>query len=250
MFNAITSPLYWLYERRLQAAIREGGRLPNHIGIIMDGNRRFAKIAGVDVKRGHDYGASKAREVLDWCLELRISHVTLWGFSSENRGRATDEVEHLHRLFAQQARDLVQDSRLHENQVRVRIIGDVSDFPEDARAALRAIEEATSAYEGMQLNVALGYGGREEIVQAKEEVQAIRSEYGVESRDELEASLSDEDVSAAEARDRQQSLREWEEVADELQLLEHALGLYDDLHDVDPYVEGRTDEESPETRVA
>jgi len=91
---------------------------------------------------------------------------------------------------------------------------------------------------------------REEIVQAKEEVQEIQSEYGVESREELEASLSSDDVSATEARDRQRSLREWEEVADELQLLEHALSLYDDLHDVDPYVESGADEESPETRAA
>lgn len=91
---------------------------------------------------------------------------------------------------------------------------------------------------------------REEIVQAKEEIEEIQSEYGVESREELEASLSDENVSAAEARDRQRSLREWEEVADELQLLEHALSLYDDLHDVDPFLEGGADEESPETRVA
>jgi len=90
----------------------------------------------------------------------------------------------------------------------------------------------------------------EEIVQAKEEVQEIQSEFGVESRAELEASLSDQEVSATQARNRQRSLREWEVVADELQLLEHALSLYDDLHDVDPSVEGGADEESPETRAA
>lgn len=91
---------------------------------------------------------------------------------------------------------------------------------------------------------------REEIVQAKEDIQKIQSEYAVESRDELEASLSAPDVSAAEARERQQSLRRWEEVADEIQLLEHALSLYDDLHDVDPYAEEDVDEGASETRVA
>lgn len=98
---------------------------------------------------------------------------------------------------------------------------------------------------------------REEVIQAKEAIQEIKTEYAVDSRDELEESLSDEDVSAEEARERQRALREWEEVADELQLLDHALGLYDDLHDVDPYVgqggsDGRSssDEESFETRVA
>ena len=64
-FNALTRPLYWLYERQLVKAIRAGGRLPRHIGIIMDGNRRFARAVGLDVKAGHDHGAGKAREVLD-----------------------------------------------------------------------------------------------------------------------------------------------------------------------------------------
>jgi len=164
--NSITRPLYWLYERRLLAAVRAEGVLPKHIGIIMDGNRRFARAIGLDVKAGHDHGAGKAREVLDWCLELGIGHVTLWGFSSENRGRAPDEVTHLHRLFAAQARSLLNDERLHANKVRVRVIGDISDFPDDAKAALHEMEAATSTYDGMSVNVALGYGGREEIVDA------------------------------------------------------------------------------------
>lgn len=164
-WETLTSPLYWLYERRLLRAI-QGNKLPNHIGIIMDGNRRFAKTVGLDVKTGHNYGAGKAREVLDWCLELNIKHVTLWGFSTENKGRKPEEVEHLHSLFAQQAKDLLNDPRLHDNKVRVRVIGDVQDFPEKTKEALRAMEDATKDYSGMQLNIALGYGGREEIVSA------------------------------------------------------------------------------------
>ena len=176
--NAVTRPLYWLYERRLLAAIKEEGVLPKHIGIIMDGNRRFARAVGLDVKSGHDHGAGKAREVLDWCLELGIGHVTLWGFSSENRGRAPEEISHLHRLFAAQARSLLNDQRLHANRVRVRVIGDVSDFPDDAKAALREMEEATSAYDGMSVNVALGYGGREEIVDAVKRLLQSREAAG------------------------------------------------------------------------
>lgn len=164
--NRWTGPLYWLYERRLLRAVRQGGKLPNHIGIIMDGNRRFARSVGLDVKAGHDYGAGKAREVLDWCLELGIKHVTLWGFSTDNKGRSPDEVAHLHSLFASQARELLHDQRLHRNKVRVRIIGEIDDFPEGAKEALRQMERATADYSGMQLNVALGYGGREEIVTA------------------------------------------------------------------------------------
>ena len=96
----------------------------------MDGNRRFARTVGLDVKhrpqlrRGH-----KAREVLDWCLDLGIKHVTIWGFSTENHSRKPEEVAHLHSLFAQQAKDLINDTRLHENRVRVRVIGDIDGFP-------------------------------------------------------------------------------------------------------------------------
>jgi len=157
------------------SAVTGGGAMPKHIGIIMDGNRRFARAVGLDVKAGHDHGAGKAREVLDWCLELGIKHVTLWGFSTENKGRAPDEVSHLHELFAAQARSLLNDHRLHANKVRVRVIGDIGDFPESAKQALRDMEEATKDYDGMSVNIALGYGGREEIVDA---VKSLLTEEG------------------------------------------------------------------------
>jgi undecaprenyl diphosphate synthase len=132
----------------------------------MDGNRRFARLAQIGVEQGHDVGASKAHEVLDWCLELGIPHVTLWGFSTDNAGRAPGEVEHLHAIFAAQARDLASDPRLAKHRVRVRVIGDISSFSAEAQDALRAIEAQTNANDGMHLNLALGYGGREEIVAA------------------------------------------------------------------------------------
>ncbi len=178
LVNGVARPLYWLYERRLLSEIRAEGVLPKHIGIIMDGNRRFARAVGLDVKAGHDHGAGKAREVLDWCLELGIKHVTLWGFSTDNRGRAPDEVSHLHGLFAQQARELLTDEKLHKNRVRVKIIGDTSDFPESARQALRAMEEATQSYDNLFVNVALGYGGREEIVDAVNALLRARLDAG------------------------------------------------------------------------
>ena len=157
--------LYWLYERRLLTQVR-GGPVPKHLGIIMDGNRRFARALGLDAKAGHDYGAGKARDVLAWCLDLGIQHVTLWGFSTDNRGREPEEVAHLHRLFAAQAREFLSDTELHRNEVQVRVIGDIDDFPEESKEALRAMEAATAKYDRLHLHVALGYGGREEIVAA------------------------------------------------------------------------------------
>jgi len=122
----------------------------------------------------------------------------------------------------------------------------------DTEGGVRYVPDFTRLYTERIRELALSMSReelREELVQAKEELQAIRSAYGIESRDELEASLSDDDVSAVEARDRKQSLREWEEVADELQLLEHALSLYEDLHDVDPYVDREADGNATETEV-
>ena len=122
----------------------------------------------------------------------------------------------------------------------------------DTEGSVRYVPDFTRLYTERIRELALSMSReelREELVQAKEELQAIRSAYGVESRDELEASLSDNDISAVEARDRKQSLREWEEVADELQLLEHALSLYEDLHDVDPYVDREADGDATETEV-
>jgi hypothetical protein len=99
----------------------------------MDGNRRFARALGLDPRAGHDFGASKARDVLRWCLDLGIGHVTLWGFSTDNRARPAEEVAHLHRLFAAHAREFMSDDELRRHRVRVRVIGDIADFPDDAR---------------------------------------------------------------------------------------------------------------------
>jgi short-chain Z-isoprenyl diphosphate synthase len=189
----LSKPLYWLYERRLTHAVMRDGALPKHIGIIMDGNRRFARTVGLDLKAGHDYGADKAREVLDWCLELGIEHVTLWGFSTENRSRTPDEVSHLHSLFANQAKQLKDDPRVHKNRVRVRIIGNIEDFPEEAREALREVERATESYHDICLNVALGYGGREEIVAAVRQLLRSKLESGCEA-DELVRAIDAEEI--------------------------------------------------------
>ncbi|MDR9392260.1 MAG: polyprenyl diphosphate synthase [Trueperaceae bacterium] len=164
-FRIATAPLYWAYERRLERRVRSGP-LPQHMGIIMDGNRRFARLTKRAVQAGHDVGASKAHEVLDWCLQLGIPTVTLWGFSSDNAGRSPEEVAHLHALFAEQARSLADDPRLTKHRVRVRVIGDIGGFSEEAQEALRAIQAQTEHHDGMHLNLALGYGGREEIVAA------------------------------------------------------------------------------------
>lgn len=184
--------LYWLYERRLLTQVRAGGRLPRHVGVIMDGNRRFARALGMDSASGHDHGAGKARDVLEWALELGISHMTLWGFSSDNRSRPPEEVAHLHALFAAQAREFLTDERLRAHEVQVRVIGDIDDFPESTKSALRELESATAHYDRLHLHVALGYGGREEIVSAVKRLLQAHAERGDDLRTAADALSVDE----------------------------------------------------------
>jgi short-chain Z-isoprenyl diphosphate synthase len=164
--QGLLRPLYALYERRLDLKV-QSHTMPKHIGLILDGNRRFAKALGLDGKAGYEFGVDKAHEVLGWCLELGIPAATIWVLSTDNfTKRGTDEVQHLMHLFEREARNLAKDPRIHGNQVRVRAIGRHDLFPEDVLASLRDLETATAHYTGMVLNIAVGYGGREEIVDA------------------------------------------------------------------------------------
>ena len=189
----LSRPIYWLYERQLLRTVKKQIVLPSHIGIIMDGNRRFARNFGLDARAGHNYGADKAREVLNWCLELGIRHVTLWGFSTDNRNRTQKEVDHLHHLFAEQSRLMLEDQELHQKGVRIRIIGNINNFPEASKVALREMERATQNYRGLNLNVALGYGGREEIVSAMKKLLEQKNEEGI-SLEQLTQSLDAHDI--------------------------------------------------------
>jgi short-chain Z-isoprenyl diphosphate synthase len=164
--NAAAKPVYWWYERRLRRKVRVGGKLPQHLGLILDGNRRFARATGVQRDVGHSFGADKAHEVLQWCLELGIPAVTIWVLSTDNASRDPDEIAHILKLLEREALNLSTDPRIHANRVRVRAIGQHGGFPAHVLNALKELEEATASYDGMLLNIAVGYGGREEIVDA------------------------------------------------------------------------------------
>ncbi len=164
--RGLLQPLYALYQQRLETAVKSQ-TMPKHIGLILDGNRRFAKALGLDGAAGYEFGVDKAHEVLGWCLDLGIPAATIWVLSTDNfTKRGKDEVQHLMQLFEREARNLAVDPRIHGNRVRVRAIGRHDLFPEDVLASLRDLETATKHYDGMTLNIAVGYGGREEIVDA------------------------------------------------------------------------------------
>ncbi|MGH7095763.1 MAG: polyprenyl diphosphate synthase, partial [Stellaceae bacterium] len=163
---AVLRPLYHLYEQRLLFTIRSRA-LPRHVGIILDGNRRYARRFGITEPREvYDIGARKLDDVLGWCREMLIPTVTLWVFSPENLRRSTAEVSGIFAAIETKLRALAGDPRIHQGRVRVRAIGRRSLVPEATQAAIRAAEEATAGYDGMVLNIAVAYGGRQEIVDA------------------------------------------------------------------------------------
>jgi short-chain Z-isoprenyl diphosphate synthase len=176
--DASTRPFYAMYERYL-STVAHTWRTPRHIGVIMDGNRRFARHMGAsDVAVGHEIGADKLREMLNWCFAHEIPVVTVWGFAIDNFKREAKEVDALLALFERKTREMVDSEDLHGNQVRVRFIGKRDLLPESLQVAIGEVEAATGHYERFVLNIAIAYGGREELTDAFREYLTHQSRAG------------------------------------------------------------------------
>lgn len=147
---------------------QEGGqtplRLPVHIGIIMDGNGRWAKNRFLPRSAGHRAGAANFRTITRYCSKIGIRYLTMYAFSTENWSRPADEVGALMGLFKEYLEEALRD--FMDENIRVRFIGDVSAFPEDLRRLIQEVEEASAPKTGMVLNLAMNYGGRAEITRA------------------------------------------------------------------------------------
>ena len=146
--------------------------VPRHVAIIMDGNRRFAAGHGLLIEEGHLRGKDKLEELLDWCLEVGIRILTVYALSTENRSRPKEELDRLMDLFARSFRDIATDARVHRYHIRVRAIGERGSLRPDVREAIEAAEKATQEYTDYRYNVAIAYGGREEILQAIRRIAA------------------------------------------------------------------------------
>ncbi|WP_188681237.1 polyprenyl diphosphate synthase [Thermogymnomonas acidicola] len=160
--GSITSEIY---EKILLEDVRKNP-VPRHIGIITDGNRRYARSVGISENEGHLRGKEKLEEVLEWCMEVGVRIVTVYGFSTENFARSPDEVEFLFSLINRAFIDLMKDERVHRNKIRVKVIGEIRRLPEYLQETIRKVEEATNGYDEFRFNLAIGYGGREEIINA------------------------------------------------------------------------------------
>ncbi len=156
-----------LYERYLKFQCR---RVPNHIAIIQDGNRRYARLLGAETAKGHRAGADKTEEMLDWAHELGIRHITLYSFSTENFNRKPEEVEELFTLFKEKFVSMLTDERVKKYRIRVQMVGDRSLLPPDLLKTIDDAEEYTKNFTGFYLYVALAYGGRNEIVSAARDI--------------------------------------------------------------------------------
>ncbi len=161
----LKSPIYRFYEKRLWNQIRKGPK-PHHIGVILDGNRRYALKKGLDAKEGHFFGAEKVEELLKWCLRFGIKIITLYVFSTENFNRDPDEVEKIMGLLVKKLYKINEDPMIVSNKVRVKIIGRRDNLSDKILELITDIEEKTLEYDGHILNIALSYGGRTEIVDA------------------------------------------------------------------------------------
>jgi tritrans,polycis-undecaprenyl-diphosphate synthase [geranylgeranyl-diphosphate specific] len=159
----IRSLLEPIYFRILKESITH---IPNHIAIIQDGNRRYAKEMGKKTGFGHQQGANTTETMLEWAKEFGIKHITLYAFSTENFRRSKEELDELFELFKDRFLKVLVDERVHKNKIRVRMVGDKTLIPEDVLHCVEEAEEATKEYSNHYLNVAIAYGGRNEIVHA------------------------------------------------------------------------------------
>jgi len=157
--------VYKLYEKWLEETIKRG-EIPTHIAVIMDGNRRWAMKRGLYPWLGHRFGAEKVDELIEWCINLGIKVITIYALSTENLKRSKRELDEILRLLKEKSLEYVNDERLHKHGIRVKVIGRKDLLPRDVREALEKLEEVTSKYNNLYLNLAVAYGGRAEIVDA------------------------------------------------------------------------------------
>jgi tritrans,polycis-undecaprenyl-diphosphate synthase [geranylgeranyl-diphosphate specific] len=188
----ISDQAYSAYQNQLERDVRSQP-MPKHIAIIMDGNRRFAKeVLGAGPKEGHKLGRDKLEEVMGWCLDLDIEDLTVYAFSTENFNRDESEVDYLMDLLERTLYEFADDPRIHEHEVRLRVIGDLELVPEGIQRAADYALEKTGMYDKHSLNLAIAYGGRQDIT------NAVRSV----AQDVLDGKLAVEDITESTVSSR------------------------------------------------
>ena len=181
--------VYGAYERQvLKNLPRES--LPRHVAVMLDGNRRWAKARGEGTAKGHQAGADKIEELLEWCREAGVQYVTLWLLSTDNLKRAQDELGPLLKIIETAVADLADTGNW-----RLTIVGALDLLPEETAASLRDSAERTKDVDGMTVNVAVGYGGRREIADAVRDLLLARAAAG-ETIEQIAEELTADDIAS------------------------------------------------------
>jgi short-chain Z-isoprenyl diphosphate synthase len=184
---------YKVYERRLVAELADGP-MPAHVGVILDGNRRFARERGLPgPAEGHVAGSRHIDIFLDWCLDLGVPCVTLWLLSTDNLERDDAEVADLLQIIEETVGRMGSGPRATERGLRVTAVGALDLLPQETRAALKRAEEATADHDRLRVQVAVGYGGRQEITDALRSLLHDRAGRG-QSLAEVAETLVPEDI--------------------------------------------------------
>ena len=143
---------------------------PEHVGIILDGNRRFAKKLMAKPWMGHQWGAEKVQKLFEWSKDLGVKELTLYAFSMQNFNRPEEEFNYLMKVFIDFFEKTKQNTVIHENKIRVKFIGRIHLFPKEVHEKMLELMDATKDYGDYQVNLAMAYGGREELVDAVKKI--------------------------------------------------------------------------------
>ena len=161
-------------------------KIPQHIAIIMDGNGRWAKRRGMPRNVGHSQGSKTVRKICEEAWNLGVKYLTVYAFSTENWSRPQDEIDALMKILRNYLKDAIKQCK--ENNMRVRIIGDISVLPEDMITSIHQLEEVSAVNTGLQFQIALNYGGRDEVLRA---VKRAAAKLQTEGKSVEEMSIED-----------------------------------------------------------
>lgn len=184
--RAIKAPLYPLYERRLLRKL-DYSQTPHHIGIIVDGNRRWAKANTVEARSGHQAGADKIVDFLNWCEAAQVKLVTIWLLSTDNFKRSQQELDELLKIIANLVKELSETGRWN-----VKVVGALDVLPDWMAEQFQKLPSDLKTE--LDVNVAIGYGGRREIVDAIKAYLHSERDKGA-SIEQAAAELNDEVIS-------------------------------------------------------
>jgi len=161
--------LYKVYQKYLEEQITKA-QIPQHIGIILDGNRRWANIHTYSRKLGHQRGADNTDHIFEWCHDIGVKAVTLYALSTENLDRSQEELDELFEIIEEKLKDLLDDERIHRYEIKVKSLGKSDYLSEGIRKILNNLEDKTKDYSNHFLNIAIAYGGRTEMLDAIQKI--------------------------------------------------------------------------------